>query len=158
MIFDPKHELEFLETQPAWLGVEAKIKTLMERKSDLLESFDKLGNEKILKHIENVEADIQLFKNILAFWGLTYKKMVQLSDGVTEQANAANKGHDLLQCIDDLRMMYEGEYETNMDMLDWFVNQNGNIKDIHGSYHKLRDQANKYYKLLNDKIKLILND
>jgi hypothetical protein len=157
MILDFEIQLQDLESQPVWIEVDKKINQLKNRKQELLIAFDKYENEKVLALIENVDKDIQLFKNIIAFWALNYSNLEKFKADIQHNIEANNNGAQLLQQIDDLRMIWEHESKLNIDLSELILLK-FQEKDIKDSLSKLKLKSNEYYKLLVQKIKEITNE
>ena len=94
MIFDIDIELQLLESQPEWIGIQERIVSLNDQLQRNVIAFDKSPDKYNQKRIEKTESDIKFFENILLFWASNYQKLKNLSQAVNHQVEASNNGTD----------------------------------------------------------------
>ena len=162
MIFDIDIELNLLESQPEWIGIQERIVSLNDQLQRNVNAFDKSPDKFNQKRIEKAESDIKFFENILLFWASNYQKMKNLSQVVNHQVEASNNGAKLLELIDDLRMAYTLEGETQMILSNTFIelveSKGLNANQMKESFSKLRAKINEYWNHMNKRLNEITNE
>ena len=157
MIFDPKIELANIESQPEWIGVHVKIKQLQEKRADLMAKFERFKNDKILNLIDEVDKDLELFSNIIAFWIRNHRGMKALYNSFEESIAEINKGAAQLNLINDLRIAYTMEGDTQQIISESFIelaeSKGMDVKDMKQSFKKLQDKINEYWKHMLKQLK-----
>lgn len=151
MIIDFNIELNDLESQPEWIGVDLRIKELTKERDNLSNRFEKDPQEWINKRLNQVQKDIDLFTGIIAFWSMNHEKMKLFKKLFEENASETNDRQRLLQQIDDLNFLVENNYSliimTNEVILEKFRDDK-----LSGSLLKLKEFANNYYLELKSRL------
>ena len=147
MILDFNIELEQLESQPEWIGVDQKIKELVKEKEWLVHKFEKDPKEWINKRLNELEKDIDLFKSILAFWGINHEKMKHFKKLFEEHSTDINERQDLLQLVEDQKMIIKHDIEL-IEMDAMIFRDILKRKDISEGLIKLKNKVNEYFKKL----------
>lgn len=162
MIFDIEIELKLLESQPEWIGIEERIKDLKNDHEKAIFNFDKNPDRFNQKRIEKAESEIKFFENILLFWALNYQKMKNLSAAVEHQVHASNQGAKLLELIDDLRMAYTLEDDTQMILCETFINlaksKGLSTEQMKQSFSKLHSKIKEYWNHMNKRLNEITGE
>lgn len=163
MIFDKETELHLLESQPEWIQVGAKIEALQKDLHYWNNRLSKDPADWIAQKLDMIQKDLDLFQNILLFWASNYQKMKSVADAVERQIEAANKGADLLDLIDDLRTAYDYEYKENILLSQTFIaiceKKNIENKDkIRQSLRELAINTKKYAEFLKLKLENIIDE
>lgn len=163
MIFDSKIELQLLESQPEWVGISAKVEALQKDLAYWNDRLSKDPKDWIAQKIEMIEKDVDLFQNIILFWAANYKKMQSVSDAVERQVKAANKGAELLDLINDLRIAYKYEYDENILLSQTFIDicekkKFQNVNEIKAALRELAINTKKYNDFLKVKLEQILDE
>jgi len=157
MIFDPEIELKNIESQPEWIGVHVKIKQLQDKRADLMAKYDKFENLKILNAVTEVDKDLELFNNIIAFWIRNHRGMKALYNSFAESITEINKGAKQLNLINDLRIAYTMEGDTQQIISESFIqlaeSKGMDVKDMKQSFKKLQDKINQYWKHMLKELK-----
>jgi len=152
MIFDKQIELELLENQPEWCGINDRIKEIIEKRNKLIARFDKEPLEWIQKAIEKEDQEIKFFQNILYFWASNYAKLSKVSEAVERQAKVANNGEHILSMIDDLRMAYT--YQDKLDfiqcqtIIDLCKIKGKDTEKMEEALHKFKHLIKEYQKFM----------
>lgn len=157
MIFDPEIELKNIESQPEWIGVHVKIKQLQDKRADLMAKYEKFENVKILNAVTEVDKDLELFSNIIAFWIRNHQGMKNLYKSFEDSIAEINKGAAQLNLINDLRIAYTMEGDTQKIISESFIqlaeNKGMDVKDMKQSFKKLQDKINEYWKHMLKQLK-----
>jgi hypothetical protein len=152
MIFDLQIELENLQKQPEYIGVSKKIDSLISLRKYYYDQYQKREHDTLLKKMEEVDNDIQLFQNILLFWKRNYEMVANLQKSFAEQVEAANKGGQLLTVIKDLNMVleFETDYsnEVNKLLLTAYESKMDTSK-MTDALNSLRHKVKDYIKAIN---------
>lgn len=160
MIFDPYTELQNLEKQPEWCQVQAKIEKLQKSMGFYVSKFDSDPKDWIQKKINEIEEDLNLFRNILIFWKRNYTNMEQVCHHVTEQAKAANEGSKIMELIDDLRTAYKYESDHNVILSETFIrlckHKGMEVDKMNSALDELRKNVIDYKKHINNRLKEIV--
>lgn len=150
MIFDPEIELANIETQPEWIGVQIKVEQLQKKRSELMARFEQFKNDKILSIIDEVDQDLILFQNIMAFWIRNYQKMESLYNSFQDSIKEINKGASQLNLINDLKQAHKYEHDENVILSQVFIelaeNKGMDAAKMKSSLDKLRSKVNEYWK------------
>jgi hypothetical protein len=163
MIFDPKIELELLESQPEWIDVNSKIQTLT---NELAHWTNRLSNDPkdwIAKKVQLIEKDLKLFENILLFWASNYNKLKLVSEAIERQTKVVNKGADILDLIADLQIAHKFEYQENLILAQTFIKlcEKNNIESsdkIKSALMELAINTKKYNDFLKVKLKEMIDE
>ncbi len=157
MIFDPEIELKNIESQPEWIGVHVKIKQLQDKRADLMSKYEKFENVKILNAVTEVDKDLELFSNIIAFWIRNHQGMKALYNSFEDSITEINKGAAQLNLINDLRIAYTMEGDTQQIISESFIelaeSKGMDVKDMKQSFKKLQDKINEYWKHMLKQLK-----
>ena len=162
MIFDIKTELQLLESQPEWVGIQERIVNLNNDLQYAVKSFDTRPDKYNQKRVEKAESEIKFFENILLFWATNYKNLENLSKTFEHQVEASNNGAKLLELIDDLKEAHTLEGETQMIISKTFIelveSKGLNADQMKLSFSKLRAKINEYWKHMNKRLNDITNE
>ena len=162
MIFDFEIELQLLESQPEWVGIQERIVSLQGTLHKNVIAFDKNPDKFNQKRIEHAEKEIKFFENILLFWASNYQKMKNLSQAVEHQIEASNNGAKLLELIDDLKMAYTLEGDTQMVLCKTFSNlvesKGMDATQMKQSFSKLHAKIKEYWGHMNKRLNEITNE
>lgn len=162
MIFDIKTELQLLESQPEWVGIQDRVLILKDTLQKNINAFDKNPDWFNQKRVEHAEGEIKFFENILLFWATNYKNLENLSKTFDHQVEASNNGAKLLELIDDLREAHTLEGETQMIISKTFIelveSKGLNADQMKQSFSKLRAKINEYWKFMNKRLNEITNE
>ena len=157
MIFDPEIELRNIESQPEWIGVHKKIKQLQQTRADLMSKYEKFENVKILNAVTEVDKDLELFNNIIAFWIRNHQGLKALYNSFEESITEINKGAKQLNLINDLRIAYTMEGDTQQIISESFIqlaeSKGIDVKDMKKSFKKLQDKIKEYWNHMLKQVK-----
>ena len=151
MILDFEIELEDLEKQPEWVGLNQRVKELAEEKQKITAWFEREPKEWMNRRLNAIEKDVQLFENILSFWAINYKKLAQLKNKFEFHAKDFNKNALYLQIIKDQQMIIESDQEIFEETSESILSI---LKDkpFAEGLNKLKNKVNEYYKTLKLKL------
>jgi hypothetical protein len=166
MIFDIEIELSWLEKQPEWCGIMAKVKEINNQKNKLIHRFDQDPKEWIQKAINKCDDEIKFFENILLFWSRTYSKMESIPKIIDNQAKLSNNGAKILDLIEDLKAAYTYDCKLDLVLTETFIklaNEKGmNTDKMDKSLHDLRiivrDYQKHMFKQLDSEVKKATNE
>ncbi len=162
MIFDIKTELQLLESQPEWIGIQERIVNLNNDLEKAIFNFDKNPDRFNQKRIEKAESEIKFFENILLFWASNYQKMKNLTVAIEHQIHASNEGAKLLELIDDLRMAYTLEGDTQMVLCKTFIelakSKGLSTDQMKQSFSKLHAKIKEYWNHMNKQLNEITGE
>lgn len=149
MMINFEQELEFIESQPEWVGINKRVKDLLFQKENLVKKFDEKHSEWLQKSIEKCDEEIKFFENILLFWAANYKKLERFAKSIDHQIQVINKGADLLELIDDLKIAYTYAEKENIILSQTFIklceDKNMPIEKMDSFFKQLRITSRDYF-------------
>ena len=162
IIFDPEIELQLLESQPEWVGINTKIELLAKDLNYWNTKFDKDPQEWIVKKLAVIQEEINFFENILLFWAANYNKLKKVSDAFAKQASVINQGAKLYDLIEDMRIANTHDQKLELVLAETFIklaeSKGMDTKQMDIVLHDLRATVRDYRKMIFEKIDKLTNE
>ena len=156
MIFDPEIEFQNIDDQLEIIGLPGKVKSLQDKRTELMNKYSKFENDKILDAVTVIDNDLKLFESIISLWISNLEKMKRLFESFEGSIIEINKGAKQLNLINDLNTAYNYERNENIILSESFVklaeSKGIDSKKMNDVLNDLRVNVKRYIDFINTKL------